>query len=293
MLDPALPPHVGIGLVTFNRRDLLHDTIERVRTHTMHPRTSLVVADDGSTDGTQEMLHQMGVPFVTGRNAGVAWNKNRALFLLADLVGCDLVILLEDDTRPSRPGWEAPWIEVGLREGHVNLALDHFKEQFIYGSGTAADPIRSRFVTAQCTAFSRDALRYGGYFDSRYKGYGHQHVEHSIRLARTGYGGGDEMVEGSMQLLFTLIYGELEVHAAESYKSEEEMDRNLHLTQTLVGDENYRAPWRNDAELRQFRGEMTAAQARHPEGFALQPVSSVVPARPAGLLPWFGVRLPR
>lgn len=288
-----MPPHVGIGLITFNRRDMLRDTIERVRSHTIHPRTSLVVADDGSTDGTLEMLHQMGVPFVTGGNAGVAWNKNRALFLLAELAGCDLVILLEDDTRPTRHGWEAPWIEVGLRAGHVNLALDHFKEQFVYGSGTAADPIRSRAITAQCAAFARDTLRYGGYFDSRYKGYGHEHVEHSIRLARAGYGGSDEMVEGSMRLLFTLIYGELEVHAVGSFANEGEADRNLKLTQTLVGDENYRAPWRDDAELRRFRGEMTAAQARHPVGFALQAVPNAVPPRPAGLLPWFGVRLPR
>ncbi|MDR3535884.1 MAG: glycosyltransferase [Acetobacteraceae bacterium] len=287
-----MPLHVGIGVITYNRCDLLRQTIALIRAYTVHRHTSLAVADDGSTDGTLEMLHQIRAPYVTGPNAGIAWNKNRALFLLAEVARCDVVILLEDDTQPTRYGWDPPWIAAAARYGHVNIALDHFREQFIYGTGSVADPIGSKQISAQCAAFSREALCYAGYFDSRFKGYGHEHVEHSIRMARCGYGGQHEMVDGESKLIFKLLRGDLAMRDAPSFNSHAESERNLALTNQLVGDQPYRAPWRDDDELARFRGEMQAAQARQPDGFALHPGDALRPV-PEGRMPWTGVRLPR
>jgi len=73
---------LGIGIITYNRREIVRETVKRVRALTTHTPSSIVVADDGSTDGTQFALRVMGAPYVTGRNMGVAWNKNRALYLL-------------------------------------------------------------------------------------------------------------------------------------------------------------------------------------------------------------------
>src|SRR3954471_19510474 len=101
---------VGIGIATYNRKSILSDTIDRVRTFTRQPGAALVVADDGSDDGTQEMLRDKQVPMITGVNMGIAWNKNRALFLLSHMLGCETVILLEDDTQPDGPGWETEWM---------------------------------------------------------------------------------------------------------------------------------------------------------------------------------------
>lgn len=287
-----MPLHVGIGVITYNRCDILRQTIELIRAHTVHAHTSLVVADDGSSDGTLDMLHQLRAPYVTGPNGGVAWNKNRALFLLAEVARCDVVILLEDDTQPTRYGWDTPWIAGATRFGHVNIALDHFAEQFIYGTGSVADPIGSKQISAQCAAFSWEALRYAGYFDSRFKGYGHEHVEHSIRMTRCGYGGGDELVDGEKKLIFKLLRGDVVLRSVPSHGSDAESERNLKLTHEIVHQEVYRAPWRDDAQMRQFRAEMRAAQARNPAGFALHPDGH--PRRPpTGFLPWTGVRLPR
>ena len=100
-----MPFSVGIGIITFNRRDLVDSTIAQVRALTKEPDAALVIADDGSSDGTLEMLRDKQVPMITGTNMGIAWNKNRALFLLSHLLGCSTVILLEDDTsQPVRVG---------------------------------------------------------------------------------------------------------------------------------------------------------------------------------------------
>ena len=94
--------HIGIGIITCDRKDVLAETLARLRAHTASPYT-LAVADDGSTDGTADLVRSQNVTLVTGRNMGIAWNKNRALFLLDAIIQCDVVILLEDELVPH-PG---------------------------------------------------------------------------------------------------------------------------------------------------------------------------------------------
>jgi GT2 family glycosyltransferase len=164
---------VGIGIITHNRKDVLAETLARLRAHTTSP-CALAVADDGSIDGTADLVRSQNITLVTGRNMGIAWNKNRALFLLGAVMQCDAVILLEDDSFPTSDGWDHEWMQAAQRWGHVNLAGAWFSDSFLSGSGTLDDPILSTNVSAQCSGFSRTALLYGGYFDSRFRGYGQE-----------------------------------------------------------------------------------------------------------------------
>lgn len=262
---------VGIGIVTYNRKDILRGTIEKVRALTRQPGAALVVADDGSADGTLAMLRDMQVPVITGVNMGIAWNKNRALFLLSQLLRCETVILLEDDTRPIRSGWEAEWIEAAGRWGHINSATEWMEKHIDSGAGTAADPARSRFVTAQCSTYSAAALTYGGYFDSRFRGYGHEHVEHTRRLVRVGYGGTEQRRDNEDVVTYFLMRGALEVVDTPSFRDEAQEERNFKLAQGIMGAQGYRAPWGEDREMRQFRSETESAMSDGPERFRLTP----------------------
>lgn len=254
---------LGIGVATFNRRGVLAEVLDRIARHTTYPDTRLVVADDGSRDGTREMLRERQIPLVSGQNMGVAWNKNRALFLLSELLRCDIVILLEDDVFPVADGWERDWIQAALRWGHANLAGAWMQRAFVSGHGSLDDPVRSTETTAQCQVFSREALLFGGYFDPRFRGYGHEHVEHSRRMVRAGYGGSEETLpDGSRRVLFTLLSGALGFLEAGSSFDREQADRNLLLARSLFFVKNYRAPWRNEAEMQQFRDEMRLAEPR-------------------------------
>ena len=260
---------VGIGIVTYNRKDILGETIDQVRMFTRHPNAVLVVADDGSSDGTLAMLRDKQVPVITGINMGIAWNKNRALFLLSQMLGCETVILLEDDTRPNRHDWELAWIQACQRWGHVNFAGDWLKEHFLSGTGTVDDPVHSKIVTAQCSAYSRAALTFGGYFDPRFRGYGHEHVEHTRRLVRVGYGGTDERIDGEERVIYNLIKSDLTVVTSRSYFDQQQEARNLALAREIMGQQGYRSPWREDIELRQFRAETESAMSEGPERFML------------------------
>lgn len=264
---------VGVGIVTFNRREILSGTIDQVRALTRQPDAALVVADDGSTDGTLAMLRDKQLPVITGVNMGIAWNKNRALFLLAHVLGCDTVILLEDDTRPECAGWETEWIAAAERWGHANYARDFMRDRFVSGDGTAIDPYLCKDVTAQCACFSSEALTYGGYLDPRFKGYGYEHAEHSRRLVRVGYGGKEQRVDGEQRVQFYLINGHTKEVSSTTHQNAEQEERNLQLARELMGVQGYRSPWGEDNELRQFRSEIEGAMGNGPDRFRLTPAA--------------------
>ena len=265
---------VGIGIVTYNRREILGSTIDQVRACTRQPNAALVVADDGSSDGTLSMLRDKQVPVITGVNMVIAWNKNRALFLLSQMLRCETVILLEDDTRPTRVGWESGWMQGARRWGHVNYARELMRDRFVSGDGTAEAPYLCKDVTAQCSAYSSAALTYGGYLDPLFKGYGYEHVEHSYRLIRVGYGGTEACVNGEQRVQFYLITGDVAEVASTSFANAEQEESNLQIARDRIGKQEYRSPWRDDNELRQFRAETESAMSDGPDRFRLTPAES-------------------
>src|SRR5579871_3206051 len=113
------PPDLGIGLITYSRLGSLKECLRSIETHTRRPYR-LVIADDGSRDGTVEWASRDGYRIITGARRGCAWNKNRALYYLLTQTDCDPILLLEDDTFPSEPGWESRWVEAADRWQHVN-----------------------------------------------------------------------------------------------------------------------------------------------------------------------------
>ena len=252
----ARPPLLGIGVITFNRCALLNKTLDLVRQHTRHPRTIVAVADDGSTDGTLHMLRERGTLTVTGRNMSIAWNKNRALFLLAELVGCDVVILMEDDAYPEADNWESDWIQAAQRWGHISGLPRGEPARPVTGSGTLDDPFESEWLTAQCAVFSRESILFGGYFDTRFRGYGHEHVEHTVRLRRLGYSPTSEAPG-----MFKSIWGGIGVRPVPSlFNAKDELAQlNRVVAAGLMDDLSYRGPWRTEEEARQFRDEMRQA----------------------------------
>lgn len=79
-------PLVSVAIITYNQREFLHDCIESVLAQT-YKNLEIVVADDGSKDGTHEMLldYQQRFPnkFVlrlSEQNKGITTNSNEAHF---------------------------------------------------------------------------------------------------------------------------------------------------------------------------------------------------------------------
>ncbi|HKM64751.1 MAG TPA: glycosyltransferase family A protein [Acidisphaera sp.] len=249
---------LGVGIVTYNRRDLVVSAVQQVIAHTQHP-FALVVADDGSTDATAATLRDQRVTVVGGPNMGTAWNKNRALFFLAEVLQCDFVILLEDDTSPMRDGWERAWMIGAGLHGMVHLLPDDLVSD---DRVAAAGPIAAAAIRSHCAAYSREALLFGGYMDSRMAGCGWETVEHAQHLRRAGYGGGVPADRAATTFLALRPDG-LRIRAPASHVAEADISRNRALAADPAAvAARATLPWHDDATMRQFRAEMAANAPR-------------------------------
>ena len=241
---------LGIGVATFNRVDLLTRTLDAIIRHTSTPY-HLIVADDGSSDGTLALLRSRHIPHVAGPNRGIAWNKNRILFHLHEVARCDVILLLEDDIMPRHDGWELPWIEATRKWGHANIGGNWFEHLLGSEAGTPDDPILSTILTAQCSGFSRVALNAVGYMDTRFGRYGHEHCEHSERMIRAGFGGTRDPQR------FFLLRSDLQLNATKESDYHSELGTNSAVYAMVSKDPTlYRKPWRTRSEKKQIQSDL-------------------------------------
>jgi len=245
---------LGIGVPTYNRSGILEGTIEKIKSLTKFP-CEIFIADDGSSDNTHEIIKKISnIHYGIFENGGISKNKNRILFYLKEVLLCDVIIILEDDTRPLEPGWEIEWILSTLLYGHINYAPDWFKWTG-NGNGRWHSPMVCDLLTGQCSSFSRSALSYVGYFDARFGKYGHEHVEHTSRLIRLGYGG--LIKDDGSSKSFYLLRDGLEIVDSISNHSADEVDKNASVFRIVHSECSYRSPWKSDDEsIIEFRKEI-------------------------------------
>lgn len=71
-----MKPLVSVIIPTFNRTDLLKETVDSVRNQTFRD-FEIIVVDDGSTDGTSEwLMTQPDLRVLTQTNSGIATSRN-------------------------------------------------------------------------------------------------------------------------------------------------------------------------------------------------------------------------
>ena len=254
----------GIAVCTFNRLETLKYTISRIRAHTKS-NYELVVVDDGSSDGTPEEIGKLGVKVLSPRNRGIAWNKNRALFYLKNFAKAEAIIVMEDDTFPLEDGWEKNWIRAIAQWGHINLAAHYWGTDLFHGGdGTPERPYKSIHVSAQCSGFSSKCLEYVGYMDSRFRGWGMEHVEHTDRLIRAGFGG--EPINPTNRHIYYVIDSNLEIlfrdesvgltNTEKRRLARESLDICVELSREKIK----RDPWLNDEEMAIFLSEFNLVE---------------------------------
>jgi glycosyltransferase involved in cell wall biosynthesis len=97
---------IGIIVVTYQRAHLLVDTISALRScaDTGHEPAPLIVADDGSTDGTHALVRAAWpeAHLVVTDRGGLGANTNAGLRAAWQL-GCDVVLQLQDDMLLTAP----------------------------------------------------------------------------------------------------------------------------------------------------------------------------------------------
>jgi hypothetical protein len=254
----AARPRLGIAVTTYNRGSVVQELLDALATTTTCGY-DLIVCDDGSTDGTVDLVRSRGVRVIAGANRGIAWNKNRGLYYLLAYTASEVVLLLDDDVLPTCVGWEQEWLAAALRFGHINLAHPEIPEALLGGNCTADEPGVATLIPGVCIASTRQALTEVGFMDTRFHGYGHEHVEYTLRFLRAGYGGALWQREsGELSAYYYVISSGLvlrDVPAVSDYRNE---PANRALSLALRTEELYRHAWRTAEERAQILAEIRA-----------------------------------
>ncbi len=201
-------PEISVIIPTFNRRDVLTRVLDRLvgQEGIAAADYELVVVDDGSTDGTPEMLgaYDAGtVPLVTAvqpQNGGPARARNRALELCRGKVG---VIVGDDILPPSgflaqHLAWHRahPDPEDALL-GPVTWPSEPPPTPFMAWLATGgkaffftypaeAGPVAAdRFYTCN-VSLKRELFDRAGMFDETFRFASHEDIEMGLRLAARG-----------------------------------------------------------------------------------------------------------
>ena len=87
-------PKVSICIPTYNRKDYLKETLDSIFSQT-YKDYEIVIVDDGSTDGTEEMIKKCGksISYYWQKNAGEAATKNK----LVELSNGKFITLIDSD----------------------------------------------------------------------------------------------------------------------------------------------------------------------------------------------------
>lgn len=249
---------LGIAIVTYQRRDRLERLVPLLERLTTSGH-ELVVAEDGGTDGAAAWALDQGLRVVTGPNRGVCWNKNRGLFALAAL-GCDPLLLFEDDVEPVREGWERDWIEATARWHHLAYHHPKIAPLVVDGDGSPERPYVNNKATAQCTSISAEALATVGYLDTRFKGYGVGHAEWTTRIKRAGYGYQEiTLPDGRRAKANLYLDGGLVANDARSFRDNAQVRANRELFRAIKREPIHRNPWTTSEERDAFLAEQAAA----------------------------------
>lgn len=114
-------------VLTYNRKDLLKRCLEAIYAQT-HPCDGVIVVDNSSSDGTEQMLLDSGFPnldlHVLSRNIGASGGFN-AGFRLAYQNGADMIWMMDDDVIAEPEALER------LLEADRVLEENHIERSFL------------------------------------------------------------------------------------------------------------------------------------------------------------------
>jgi GT2 family glycosyltransferase len=116
-------PKVAIVIPNFNGRELLANCLESIRSTSSYPNLEIIVVDNGSTDGSVEMIRRKfpEVLLITNpKNLGFpkACNQGARLALSR---GADYILFLNNDTKILTKGWIEKLVEIANQDETIGI----------------------------------------------------------------------------------------------------------------------------------------------------------------------------
>jgi hypothetical protein len=194
-------PHDGcrdllLGVTTFNRKRYLQRFVESFgETCSRDYRWTLIIGDDGSTDGSVEFARDLRLPgidvvVIENKARGIAGQTNTIL-AAARSIGFDFGFMCDDDIYFDGPGWDDLYVRAAVESGVEHLVFHdpswkppmHEHRKGALRSFVGAGDCMGCFYT-----FTPQLLAALGALDEvNFPVRGHSHVDFTHRACRAGF----------------------------------------------------------------------------------------------------------
>jgi len=198
--NDSKPLKFVLAITTFNRLDYLKACIQSfLETRTSTPPVSweIIVADDGSTDGTKAYLAELQsehpIHIIHNKRTRIHHQVNTILRYLSNRE-FDVCFKCDEDVIFQKSGWDMLYWQTIERTGYQHL-IYYDKNWRPYSN--LQPPITCGYLTANCTAeniqgafytLTKEVIEKVGYFDTqRFGRSGLGHVDYSFRCCRAGF----------------------------------------------------------------------------------------------------------
>ncbi len=186
-----------LAITTFNRSHFLNKLINSF-VATATSKWQIIIADDGSTDGTLDYIGQLQIPnipitVIKNNRQGVHHQFNTIVKELEKL-NFDYCFKCDDDIEFIKPGWEQLYIDAIEKTGYDHLS--HFETNW-RSKKNLEKPVIQDDLISYCNAkdvqgayftLTPKVLKQVGYLDTKNLGFrGVGHIDYTMRACRAGF----------------------------------------------------------------------------------------------------------
>ena len=194
-------PHVVLAVTTINRWNYLEQFLESwLRTRNNSFNWTIVVADDGSTDGTIQNFINLEIPnthivLLQNSGGGIAIQTNSIFNYVMQLeVKPDLIYSADDDIFFKKRGWDTEYFDAVKKTGYDHLV--HFNSNWkpaIHEESLIKNDVHLTSMTdgISCmgcfyTVTPKLLTEIGGFDQNAFPIRGHSHIDFTMRACRSG-----------------------------------------------------------------------------------------------------------
>lgn len=179
-------PVVSYCVLSFNRRQQLSNLLAQLN-HTRIPNSEIVVVDNGSTDGTKQLVSEFSNSYtkfiLLPENTGVSkgWNS-----LFRASVG-ELVFIFNDDYSITNPGWEPLYIDtLKIQPGIMSFPRSWGKSSSEVYNNWVVEPRGKYCHNFRLFGIPRNIYNRIGSFDESFT-YGYEDTHFNQLALKLGY----------------------------------------------------------------------------------------------------------
>jgi len=219
--------HFITAITTYNRLKYLKKCIKTWNnTRSKHRTTTLIIADDGSTDGTLEYLKNLvisdvDIHILTHDRRGVHHQVNK-IFELCSTLNFHFGFKIDDDLIFLRPNWDNAYYEVAMSSGYHHLNFfdenwwkrKHTNKLRSFNKGQLSSKIENTELQGAFWTFTKEVIKKVGYFDLTNFGLcGLGHIDFSWRCSRAGFNDINHIFDLTKSFTYLKLISENYIHS--------------------------------------------------------------------------------